>query len=84
MFKKLMRLFANAGAMASSVIAAVVTVVVIVILDTSVVPILINGEDGGIGEQTLPLIQTGLLIAAIFCAIGIIVYAAKHSFSGSK
>ena len=79
--KRFARWCANAGGMASAIITSVVVIVVVVILDTQVVPLLINGSDGGIGETTLPLVQTGLLIAAIFTAIGIIVYAAKSAFS---
>ena len=77
------RWFLNAGGMTQAIIGAAVVVIVGSIMSVTVLPLLINGSDGGIGEQTLPILQTGILIACIFAAIGIIVYAAK-SFGGGK
>ncbi len=76
------RWFAGSAGIVNAVVGAVITIVVVVILDTQVVPLLINGSDGGIGQTTLPLVQTALLIAGIFAAIGIIVYSAKHGLGG--
>lgn len=79
---RLARFFAGIGSVVKGVMAAAVTVIVCVILDVDVLPTLINGSDGGIGEATLPIIQAGLLIAAIFAAIGIIYISARSSFGG--
>jgi hypothetical protein len=86
-FKRLMlkaiRFFADIGGMTKAIMESVVLIVVIVVLDTKVVPLLINGSDGGIGEAVLPIVQAALLIAGIFGAIGIIYYTATH-FSANK
>jgi hypothetical protein len=76
--KRAVRFFANIAGMTKAIMGSVVLIVVIVVLDTRVVPLLINGSDGGIGEATLPILQAALLIAGIFSAIGIIYYTATH------
>lgn len=78
------RYFANAGGMVNAIVGAAITVIVGAIMSVTVLPLLINGSDGGIGEQTLPILQTGILVACIFAAIGVIVYAAKHGIGGGK
>ena len=78
------RYLLNTGGLTEAIIGAAVVVIVGSIMSITVLPLLINGSDGGIGEQTLPILQTGILVACIFAAIGVIVYAAKHGISGGK
>lgn len=74
----------QASGMTNAIVEAAVVVIICSVFSVTVLPLLINGSDGGIGEQTLPLFQTALLVAGIFAAIGLIVYAAKHSIGGGK
>lgn len=85
--KFLSKLYKGGGGMdgfLKGVIGAITTIIVIILLDTEVVPVLINGSDGGIGQTVLPIIQAALLVAAILAAIGILYVSAKHSFGSSK
>lgn len=82
--RRSVRFFKDAGSLVKGIMGAAITVVVCVVIDTEVLPIIINGSDGGIGEATLPILQAGLLISAIFAAIGIIYFAARTSFGGEK
>ena len=85
-FKKnqTIRFFINQGKLIEGIMGAVVTVIIVTVIDTQVLPVVINGSDGGIGETVLPLLQVALLIAAIFAAIGIIYVVAKESFKSGK
>ena len=95
MFGKLKRMFSavprfllEAAGVTKATIEAVVLVVVVVILDVYVIgnQSLINTTVGAPGYSitsvVVPILQAALLIIAIFGAIGLIYYAAKHSFGG--
>jgi len=81
-FSRVTRFFVNAGGLVNAIIGAAIVIIVGSIMSITVLPLLINGSDGGIGEQTLPILQTGILVACIFAAIGLIVYAAKSMGGG--
>ena len=81
MFKKVKFFAMNAGALVKAIMGAVIIVVVGAVVENNVLPAVINSDPGTLGESVLPLLQTAILIACIFSAIGVIYFAATHSFS---
>jgi hypothetical protein len=75
------KMFAGGSQLITGIMGAVITVIVCTLMSTEVLPVLINGSDGGIGETVLPIAQASLLIGGIFGGISILYVVAKHSFS---
>jgi len=76
------RFFANNNTLVSGIMGCVTTIIICSLLSVQVLPLLINGSDGGIGEATLPIAQAALLVGGIFGGIGILYVVAKSSFGG--
>jgi hypothetical protein len=83
-FKRAVRLFAGGAALIEGIMSCVITIIVCTLMSTKVLPIVINGSDGGIGQTVLPIAQAALLIGGIFGGIAILYVVAKHSFSSAK
>ena len=84
--KKAVKFFADVGAMTEAIMEAVVLIVVVVLLNQYVIgsQSILNTTASTIAATVVPILQAALLIAAILGAIGIIYFAAKHSFSSTS
>jgi hypothetical protein len=79
--KSWIRFLSNGGKLIEGIMSCVITIIVCTLMSTQVLPIVINGSDGGIGETVLPIAQAALLIGGIFGGIAILYVVAKHSFT---
>lgn len=78
------RFYDRSQAIIKSITGGAVIVMICSIFSVKVLPVVINGSDGGVGEASLPIFQVALILAGIMAAIGVIYVASKSPTSGGK
>jgi hypothetical protein len=81
--KRMIRFYSDTAKIVEQIVGASVIVLVCAIMSYTVVPTILNGSDD-LTVIVLPLLQTAIMLAGIFAAIGLIVYVARHGLGQGK